>query len=103
MGIEVKESNIHGKGVFALQGFNEGDFIGRYDGPETSEDDTYVLWVEVDDNEWRGYDGQGRLRYLNHSSYPNSEFKGRDLFATRAIQPGEEITFYYGDEWEDVA
>jgi len=103
MSVEVKESSIHGKGVFARRSFGEGDLIGRYDGPETTEDDTYVLWVEVDDNQWRGYDGQGRLRYLNHSSSPNSEFSGRDLFATKKIEPGEEITFHYGDEWEDVA
>ena len=101
MSIEVRESRIHGKGVFARRPFEEGEWIGRYVGPRTAQDDTYVLWVE-DGGEWKGYNGVGKLRFLNHQSRPNSEFDGIELYALTAITPGDEITFHYGEEWEDV-
>ncbi len=40
-----------------------------------------------------------QLRYLNHSPKPNAEFEGAELYAIRAIKPGEEITFDYGREF----
>jgi hypothetical protein len=61
-----------------------------------------VLWL-VDEEGRQGYDGYGRLRFLNHSGTPNSEFDGLDLYAVRTIQPAEEITIHYGEEWADVA
>ena len=42
------------------------------------------------------------LRFLNHSSRPNAEFRGQHLYAVRNIQSGDEVTFHYGDDWEDV-
>ena len=102
MKIEVRPSPIHGLGVFATQKIRKGERIGQYVGRKTNRDGRYVLWVEVGER-WLGYNGQGRLRFLNHHSDPNSEFRGRDLYAIKAIQPGDEITFHYGEEWEDVA
>lgn len=98
---EVRESPIHGMGVFARDTIREGEYIGRYIGWRTDEDSMYTLWVEYPEGQ-RGYFGTGRLRYLNHSTRPNAEFDGRDLFALRTIRPGEEIFVDYGEEWEDV-
>ena len=42
------------------------------------------------------------LRFLNHASKPNAEFDGDRLYARRVIRKDEEITFHYGEEWEDV-
>jgi SET domain-containing protein len=39
---------------------------------------------------------------MNHSSRPNTEFVGVNLYALRDIQAGEELTFHYGEDWEGV-
>ena len=99
---EVKPSPIHGRGVFARRRIRKGRRIGRYLSRRTERDGTYVLWVEHE-NGWRGYQGYGRLRFLNHRQNANAEFDGLELYATRTIQPGEEITIHYGEEWIGVA
>lgn len=95
----VQESKIHGQGVFARCPFETEDYLGNYHGPITHENDVYVLWVEDDQNRWYGIDGKNLLRYLNHSATPNTEFDGDELYALRPIQPDEEITFDYGEEF----
>jgi len=101
---EVRPSRIHGLGVFAKRPIDRKERIGSYLAHRTRRDGMYVLWVEDDrGGKWRGFNGYGRLRYLNHSSAPNSEFDGLSLFAIRPIRPGEEITIHYGQEWENVA
>ncbi len=99
--LEVKESPIHGKGLFARKKIDSGELIGRYMGPRVKRNGTYVLWVEEDDGSYFGVSGRNRLRFLNHSEVPNAEFEDQDLYATRMIRPGDEICFHYGDEWED--
>jgi uncharacterized protein len=99
--IEVKESPIHGFGLFAAADLTRGQHVGTYEGPATDEDDTYVLWVEKETGgEVYGVDGQNELRYVNHSSKPNVEFDGEELFALRKIAAGEELTVHYGEEWD---
>jgi SET domain-containing protein len=94
----VKESGIHGKGLFARVKINKGDYLGEYDGPEVTENGMHVLWVENTEDAWIGRDGRNLLRYLNHSSRPHAEFDGFKLFAARDISPDEEITIDYGEE-----
>lgn len=98
--VYVADSPIHGKGVFAGRCFAEGVVIGTYQGLPTQEDDTYVLWL-CEDGQWRGINGTGPLRFLNHSCEPNADFDGCELYALRDIASGEEITFHYGEEWEE--
>ena len=98
----AKSSSIHGKGAFAKAAIREGTHIGEYTGEPSDEDGTYVLWVEGDDGEFHGIDGDGVLKWLNHSSSPNVEFDGPQLYALRDIDAGEELTFHYGEEWEHV-
>jgi len=101
-GITIAKSNIHGKGVFADDPIPCDHYIGDYTGPKSNkDDDPYVLWVEQDDGSYKGTKGTGQLRFLNHSSEPNAEFDGVELYALRDIEPGEEVTIHYGDEWED--
>ncbi|WJW76334.1 SET domain-containing protein [Thiohalobacter sp. IOR34] len=88
-------SRIHGKGLFARHGFPEGSYIGTYRGFHSQGDGKYVLWTQLDDKRPRGRRATNLLRYLNHSSQPNAEFDGYDLYALRAIEPGEEITIDY--------
>ena len=88
-------SPIHGTGCFARVAFDAGDYIGTYSGPPAKRDGTYVLWVSEDGRQWVGRSGRNLLRYLNHQGEGNAEFDGFDLYARRAIAPGEEITFDY--------
>ena len=99
----MRESPIHGKGVFAKESIGEGTVIGVYEGPEVERDGAYVLWVECDDGSFYGIEGRNELRYLNHSSSPNSDFDDEELSAVRAIAPGDEITLHYGDTWADAS
>ena len=103
--ILVAQSPIHGTGCFARRRIRKGERIGVYEGEPTMEDSTYVLWVDEGKNgkeDWRGVDGRNDLRYMNHSSRANTEFIGVNLYALRKIEPGEELTFHYGDEWNGV-
>ena len=96
-------SSIHGKGVFAGRDFVRGDVIGVFEGEETADDGEHVLWID-DEATGRiyGLRGTNDLRYVNHSSKPNAEFDGEQLVALRAIRADDEITFHYGDAWNDV-
>lgn len=102
IGVECRASAIHGKGAFATQAFLVGDHVGVYVGEPTNDDGMHVLWIETDDRTWRGIDGTGVLRWLNHSKNPNVEFDGPDLLAIAAINSGDELTFHYGEEWENL-
>lgn len=100
--VYIKKSSIHGLGVFAKRKIKKNEYIGSYEGITVLEDDTYVLWVQQEHGGWKLIDGKNELRYLNHSSKPNAEFRKDKLYAIRTIMPDEEITFHYGDDWEDV-
>jgi SET domain-containing protein len=100
--LEVRESPIHGQGLFAKEPIACDTLIGVYEGAPAFENDTYVLWVEYDDGEVVGIDGQNDLRFANHSSMPNAEFWGDHLYAIRDIPAGAEITFDYGEDWAHV-
>ena len=93
----IKDSGIHGFGLFARSKFKQGDYMGEYDGPDVSENGSHVLWVEEGEEVWLARDGKNLLRYLNHSSKPHAEFIGFELFAIRDIDLDEEITIDYGE------
>lgn len=100
--VYVTQSRIHGHGLFAGSQIPEGAYIGFYEGEETTENGDHVLWVEQDnDDEWLGYDGTNRLRFLNHSRSPNCELDGQELYAARQIQVDEELTIDYGEGFEE--
>ena len=97
----VKESGIHGMGLFAKEDIPKGDYLGTYDGPEKHDDrdnGMHVLWVEDEDGSYVGRDGQNLLRYINHSAKPIAEFEGFDLYALRYIEKDTEITIDYGSD-----
>lgn len=94
----TKESGIHGNGLFARNKIKKGDYMGEYDGPIVSENDSHVLWVEKHDDVWVGRNGRNLLRYINHSIKPHAEFVDFKLYAMQDILPDEEITIDYGEE-----
>ena len=85
-GVEVRESPLHGKGLFATQGFAAEQVIcdGVVDGK-------------------RSLAG----RYSNHHHAPNCEFKVVDgelkLVARRVIVAGEELTTDYGHTLDTIS
>ncbi|MDE0886415.1 MAG: SET domain-containing protein-lysine N-methyltransferase [Myxococcota bacterium] len=100
--VEARVSPIHGRGVFAGRRVRRGGYVGTFEGRPTRRDGMYVLWVIDEDDHEVGVEGKNELRFLNHSSEPNAEFVGLELYALRNIQPGCEVTIHYGDEWRDV-
>lgn len=99
--VVVQRSPIHGRGVFARRRLRKGAYIGTFEGEPTERDGEHVLWVLDEHDREVGLLGRNELRFLNHSSEPNAEFEGEDLYAIRNIQPGVEITFHYGPAWDD--
>jgi SET domain-containing protein len=100
--IRVAKSARHGRGVFALQRFQPGRGIGRFEGRPTRRDGEHVLWLFDEDGSAEGLLVTNALRFLNHSSRPNAEIDGLDLHAIRNIQPGAEILIHYGHDWQDI-
>jgi len=100
--VVARTSPVHGRGVFALRRFREGQYIGTFEGSPTTKDGTYVLWVIEDDGSETGIRGENDLRFLNHSRRPNAELRADDLHALRNIQPGAEICIHYGEGWHHV-
>ena len=96
--LRVDRSKIHGRGLFARQTIAKDEYLGSYHGPRVRGNDMHVLWIEDKPGKWVGCDGKNMLRYLNHSSKPNVEFDGLDLYALRKIAAGEELVFDYGED-----
>lgn len=99
--IQARKSPIHGKGLYALRRFRTGAHIATFEGEETQRNGTHVLWLTDEFGEETGIEGRNELRFLNHASSPNAEFRGVELHALANIQPGQEITIDYGEGWED--
>lgn len=96
--IEVGDSPIHGRGVFAKKDLRAGQRIGLFEGESTLEDGTYVLWIFDENGEEVGIEGRNALRFLNHGEPPNAEFQEAELFVTRAIPIGGEVLIDYGPD-----
>jgi SET domain-containing protein len=117
--IEVYESPIHGRGVFARQRIDTGEIIIEYKGEllssaeideryadERSDDRgrTYIFHLEgdlyVDATK-----ASNPARFINHSCAPNCEAiaeNGRILIrALKDIEPGDELTYDYSLEIEE--
>jgi len=95
--LEVKQSAIHGKGLFASQAIKKGEQLGRVRGRRVRQDGPHVLWID----EGQGVRVNGPLKYINHSPKPNAcYYDDFTVMAIKNIKVGEEITHYYGEGWE---
>lgn len=110
--IEVRNSPIHGSGVFALRRIRKGTTIIEYLGDRVSheevderyadklEDDGHTFLFTVDARTVIDAGRNGNeARFINHGCDPNCEstIKKRRVFieALRTIQPGEELSYDY--------
>ena len=103
--VEIKDSPIEGKGVFAKQDVDPGELIGVYEGPlvwkSDDMEDPYVLWLADEAGRWYGINAQNDMRYLNHEGeFPNAVLteNGPYIYCARPIKKGEEITISYSDD-----
>jgi SET domain-containing protein len=112
--IQVRQSGVHGKGVFAVAPIAAGDVIVEYRGeliswpeavrrhPHDPSDPNHTFYFHVDDG--RVIDalvGGNSARWINHACEPNCEADevapGRVFIkALRDLSPGEELFYDYG-------
>jgi SET domain-containing protein len=109
--VEVKQSLLHGKGVFATRNIEKGEVLVK----------SHMALIHVNENlpevlatlqfPWtEEYDAiciSDAGSFFNHSSQPNAEVKIRDFIhliqtfvAKTAIVKGTEITIYYNDAFD---
>ncbi|HEY9788810.1 MAG TPA: SET domain-containing protein-lysine N-methyltransferase [Candidatus Obscuribacterales bacterium] len=103
-GLEIRQSGIHGRGLYAVRKFFAGETVVTWDLSQVIsqsqfdemaiEEKQYVCRVDE-----RLIAMQPPARFVNHSCEPNTKSSGdgRDV-AIRDIEPGEEITSDYTDE-----
>lgn len=95
----VKESHIHGKGLFAKRNIKQGQVIGYIKGTPTTADGPHVLWLNGTEE---GVVVECDLKYINHNSNPNAcYYDDLTVVALRDIEKDEEITHHYGEDWNE--
>ncbi|HEY2808897.1 MAG TPA: SET domain-containing protein-lysine N-methyltransferase [Steroidobacteraceae bacterium] len=115
--IEVRDSPVHGLGVFALRRIRKGtrviEYLGerishkeadrRYDLKEANDNHTFLFIVDGQTVIDAGVDGNA-ARFINHTCGPNCESVTQDrrvfIEAIRTIEPGEELSYDYRIEWD---
>jgi uncharacterized protein len=115
--IEVRNSRVHGLGVFALRRIRKGtrviEYLGerishkeadrRYDLKQDNDSHTFLFIVDARTVIDAGVDGNA-ARFINHTCAPNCESCTQDrrvfIEALRTIEPGEELAYDYQIEWD---
>jgi uncharacterized protein len=110
--IEVRESPLHGMGVFATRRIAKGtrviEYLGervshteadrRYEDKDANDNHTFLFIVDDATVIDAGVNGNA-ARFVNHACQPNCESVIEDarvfIEAVRAIEPGEELTYDY--------
>lgn len=91
--LQIANSPLHGKGLFAAGMIPEGTILGTIRGIRIFRDDTYALWL----TETMAVRILCKYKYINHSDDPNVIlYDTLEVCALRDIQAGEEITHDYG-------
>ena len=110
---QVRQSGIHGRGVFATQAIEAGSTVIEYKGeiitwdvalerhPHDPSQPNHTFYFHLDDGHVIDGKYQGNsARWINHSCNPNVEAEqdGNRVFlkALRNLAPGEELFFDYG-------
>ena len=117
--VEVRRSEIHGRGVYATRRIRKGTRIVEYAGDRIShdeadarydakdEDDGHTFLFVVDDEVCidAGVGGNA-ARFINHKCDANCEtiIENRRVYieAVRTIEPGEELGYDYQLTWEST-
>jgi hypothetical protein len=101
----VRESPIHGLGVFAIENIKYGEVVGVMGGIVSADYDEHSEYV-CQFEDWNGnayyVEPFAPFKYLNHSNEANVDWDTPVLRAQRDIVAGEEITIDYGEDWNDA-
>ena len=104
----VKRTNA-GLGLVSERAFKKGDFVIEYTGERITDEEAdrranrYLFEIN---SKWT-IDGSARsnlARYINHSCTPNCEAEVDErakrirIYATRRIEPGDELAYDYGTD-----
>jgi hypothetical protein len=107
--LEIRESTIAGRGLYALRSFEAGDTVLQWD---LSHSIAIEEWPSLSEEERRythPLNAQRILivqppeRFVNHSCDPNTRVINFSDVAIRRITAGEEITSDYGSEGAAVS
>jgi len=107
---QVRDSGVHGKGVYAVRPLKAGDTVLEYKGeiisweealdrhPHDPSQPNHTFYFHLDDGHVIDGKHQGNTaKWINHSCAPNveAEQEGMRVFlkALRDIEPGEELFF----------
>lgn len=109
---QVRKSNVHGKGVYAVRPIKAGEMVLEYKGkiitwrkalalhPHDPSQPNHTFYFHLDDGHViDGKQGGNSARWINHGCEPNLEAEqdGNRVFlrALRDIAAGEELLFDY--------
>jgi uncharacterized protein len=113
--IEVRQSGVHGRGVYAIRPIKKGEVVIEYKGemvtwkqaekrhPHNPDDPDHTFFFHIDDKHVidAAYGGNA-ARWINHACKPNCESDIDEeryrvfIKALRRIAPGEELFYDYG-------
>lgn len=117
--IEVRNSPIHGRGVFAVKPIKKGTRIIEYKGLRMTQKESDIVYANTTDtghtflftlNDYYVIDANkngNEARWINHGCKPNCESESEEddsgrpekervfIHAIRAIKPGDELTYDY--------
>jgi SET domain-containing protein len=111
--IAVRDSSVHGRGVYAMETIPEGTRIIEYTGDRVSwedapndEDDPHTFNFGLENGEVINPEiGGNDARWINHSCEPNCEAVEQDdrifIYAIRDIEAGEELFYDYALEIDE--
>lgn len=98
---DIRTSNKHGKGLFAIKDLKKGEAVYSYPkgkildrneaGKLSRREKVYL--DRVGENEYEIIESPGR--FVNHSCEPNTEEKNRTGIALKDIKTGDETTIDY--------
>jgi uncharacterized protein len=105
--LAVKRASA-GRGLFTLESIAKGACIAEYTGRTLKEAEwntsrSRYLFKITEKKTIDGWNKKNLARYINHSCRPNCEIEIRNgrvfVMAKRAIKPGEELGYHYGEEY----
>ncbi len=111
---EIRESPIHGRGLFAVEGFEPDEIVavkgGHVFNRLTLEEIAPLLGaaeIQIGEDLFIGpldaSEREGSMIYSNHSCEPNIGVQGQIVFvAMRAVAPGEELTHDWATTDDDT-
>jgi SET domain-containing protein len=94
----VKESALHGKGLFAREDIKQDTVIGVLTGKPVNHDGLHVLWMNDGQDKFQV---ENDLKFINHGKQANvAYYDDFTVVALKNIPKGEELLHNYGDDWD---